>query len=441
MLRSINGQQNTEPATITVGEANYPSPFSEKLQFNAPAHGVWNIVHTGMLIPDSHQIYVCAPNCMRGVVLTAAEMNAMDRFSQVIIEEKDVIAGSIEQLTVDGVCDCLNKLPSLPKVALIFTVCVHHFVGSDLDWIYGQLAARFPDVCFVRCYMDPIMRKSGPAPDVNMRKSLYDVLTAMPENPKCISVLGGDFALDEECDLKVLLRKNGYRVRELPACDTFDEYMAMAEASLFISCYPNAIYGAEALAARLKRPHLNLPMSFGFTEIRQNELKLCNALGLEPPDFGEREEKCEVALAELKKRVGDMPVHIDYTLHPRPLGLARLLLERGFNVKCVYVDVVSGEEERDFYYLKQHFPSLLLASTTDPTCRIFHDTEPDALALGQKAAFFTGSRHFVNVVEGAGWYGYDGIIKFARAATDALDAEKDPREYISLKGLGCECCL
>lgn len=46
-----------------------------------PAHGNWNIVHTGMLLPEAIQIYVCADNCMRGVVLTAAEMNAADRFS------------------------------------------------------------------------------------------------------------------------------------------------------------------------------------------------------------------------------------------------------------------------------------------------------------------------------------------------------------------------
>ena len=31
-------------------------------------------------MPESHQIFVCAQACLRGVVLTAAEMNAMDRF-------------------------------------------------------------------------------------------------------------------------------------------------------------------------------------------------------------------------------------------------------------------------------------------------------------------------------------------------------------------------
>ncbi|MFR8351646.1 MAG: hypothetical protein ACLVB1_02070 [Blautia obeum] len=39
-------------------------------------------------MPEAIQIYVCADNCMRGVVLTAAEMNAAERFSFVIVEEE-----------------------------------------------------------------------------------------------------------------------------------------------------------------------------------------------------------------------------------------------------------------------------------------------------------------------------------------------------------------
>ena len=58
---------------------------SSGLEFNSPAHGNWNIVHTGMLLPESIQIYVCADNCLRGVVLTAAAMPAAARFSFVLL--------------------------------------------------------------------------------------------------------------------------------------------------------------------------------------------------------------------------------------------------------------------------------------------------------------------------------------------------------------------
>ena len=60
-----------EGAMIRIKDASYPAPFHPGLEFNSPVHGNWNIVHTGMLMPETIQIYVCADNCMRGVVLTA----------------------------------------------------------------------------------------------------------------------------------------------------------------------------------------------------------------------------------------------------------------------------------------------------------------------------------------------------------------------------------
>ena len=86
-----------ETISIPAGQAEFPQPFDSGLEFNAPARGMWNIVHTGMLLPEAHQIYICARGCLRGVILTAAEMNAMDRMSWVSIEENDFFDASMEE--------------------------------------------------------------------------------------------------------------------------------------------------------------------------------------------------------------------------------------------------------------------------------------------------------------------------------------------------------
>jgi hypothetical protein len=91
MLRRVNEPVNPAGAVVSIAEAQFPAPFASVLEFNAPVHGTWNIVHTGMLVPDARQIYVCAANCMRGVTLTAAEMNELERFSFVILEEEDLV--------------------------------------------------------------------------------------------------------------------------------------------------------------------------------------------------------------------------------------------------------------------------------------------------------------------------------------------------------------
>ena len=69
------------------------------------------------------------------------------------------------------------------------------------------------------------------------------------------------------------------------------------------------------------------------------------------------------------------------------------------------------------------------------------ETEKKTLAIGQKAAYFTGTKHFVNIVEGGGLLGFDGIRRMAELMEEAFETERDARDFIQQKGLGCESCL
>ena len=59
-------------AAVRIKDAKSLTPYEYGVEYGSPARGMWNIVHTGMLVPESHQIFVCAQGCLRGVVLTAA---------------------------------------------------------------------------------------------------------------------------------------------------------------------------------------------------------------------------------------------------------------------------------------------------------------------------------------------------------------------------------
>ena len=428
-----------------MADASFPKPFASELEYNSPVHGNWNIVHTGMQVPESIQIYVCAENCMRGVVLTAAEMNAADRFSYVIVEEKDLLYSNLEDLTIEGVTDVLNKRGTHPKAVLLFTVCLHHFLGSNLKYIYKKLEGRFPDICFIRCYMDPIMQKHSLTPDQKLRKAMYDPLPACEPDEKAVSVLGSDFVLNESSDLKRLLKKYGYTVRELPACNTWQELLEMSRGRLFLSCYPAGKYGMEAQAKRLGRDHLYLPGSFSYGEIERQLKQLTDMLGL--PELTEEElarerAACEETLAKAKNLIGETSIVLDYLYHPRPLGLARLLLAHGFCVKAIYLDGISPEEKEDFLWLQEHAPELELIATIQVKMRVLpRGGDEKVLAIGQKAAYFSRSRNFVNLVQGEGLYGFDGIRRTAELMMEAYHKEKDTRKLVVQKGWGCECCL
>ena len=434
-----------------IKEASFPVPFQPGLEFNSPAHGNWNIVHTGMLVPEAHQIYVCADNCMRGVVLTAAEMNAADRFSFVIVEEKDLLGGNLEDVTIEGVTDVLNRLDKKPKAVLLFTVCLHHFLGSDLDRIYGELEKRFPEIFFMRCFMDPIMQKTGPTPDQKLRLAMYDAVPEREADPRCVTVLGSDFALDEGADICRLLKKNGIRLRETPACETWEDYQKLGEGSLILNGYPAGKFGTEKQARRLGRPFLYLPGSFDYEEIQEQEEKLLGMLEqqnnrktgeIKGLDIEKEIRECEEALSHAHQIIGDTPIAVDYLFHPRPLGLTKLLLTHKFQVQSVFLDSISPEEKEVFFWLKENYPELKLISTIRPEMRVRTRQQSEKiLAIGQKAAWFTGSRNFVNMVQGGGLYGFGGIRRTAELMAEAFTEEKDTEDLVVRKGWGCESCI
>ena len=430
------------PSAISAKEAACPGPFPTKLEFNAPAHGVWNIVHIGMLVPQAHQIYICAVNCMRGVVLTAAEMNAADRFSCVVLKEEDVLEGAVEEITLQGVIDVLEKLPSLPPCVLVFPVCTHHFLGIDLGRVYGELERRFPQVTFVRCFMDPIMQKQGLPADQRLRKTMYDPLPQGPARTGVVSLLGCDFPLDPDAELRGLLAGGGYTLRELPGCRDYDEFLALGEAETLIAVFPGGAYGARQTALRLGRRFLYLPMSFDYQQIAASWQALSDHFGLALPEIAREIAACDRALEAARAVIGNALIAIDATVHPRPLELAKLLLERGFRVAEVYLDAVNGEEQAALAWLQAHAPDLPISSTILAEKRLTPRTRPEpALAIGQKAAWFTGTRHFVNLVQGGGLWGFAGVRTLARLMQEAWQTESDPEDLIPRKGLGCESCI
>ena len=455
MLKKVNEKQNIrlsadEIPHVRIADANFPAPFRSGLEYSSPARGTWNIVHTGMLIPEAHEIFVCAAGCLRGVVLTAAEMGTIDRFSTVAVRENNLLDGDMEDLVIEGVTDIINKLPKRPPAVLVYTSCVHHFTGVDLDMIYDVLRSRFPDIDFTDCYMNPIMRKSGLTPDQLMRSRLYMLLHEREKDPQAVAIIGNDLPTDEDSDLMKVLKGAGLKVHEITSCRTYEEYQQMAESSVYVSYNPDAAPGGDMLSERLGGTHYALKFSFDYDEIDATFAGLAEVLGTEPrssEEIAALRAECEKELEETKELIGDTPVSIDYTFCPRPLGLAKLLLDHGINVTRVYADGIPGGDKAAFESLQKEHPDLMIYPTVHPGMRFARSAnveeqgEGKVLAIGQKAAAFEETDHFVNVVEGGGMIGYEAVTRTCRLMREAFLEKKEMRELVQIKGLGCEVCI
>ena len=441
MLKAINGEKVPECAYIPIADAAFPSPFRSGLEYSAPARGTWNIVHTGMLLPEAHQIFVCASGCLRGVVLTAAEMGAAHRFSTVTIREHNVLDGNMEELIIDGVTDILQKLPERPPAALIYTSCIHHFMGCDLPRVYRILRERFPDVDFADCYMTPTMRKSGLTPDQLMRRQLYSLLRPRPLNMKSVNIIGNDFPTDKTSELCRLVSESGYILRDINYCSTYSEYQEMAESAVNIITNPAAVAAGETLSERLGSKYVYVPLSYDCDEIETSLNTLADSLNIPHRDWSLEKAYAEAALMKASKLIGNTPIELDYTLSWRPLSLARMLISHGFNLTSIYADSFTDEEQVDFEWLKANRPELTIYATVHAGMRMAsRKRDGKILALGQKAAYFSGTNHFVNVVETGGMSGFDGIVRLSGLMEEAFSEEKDVRKLIQIKGMGCSCC-
>ena len=444
MLKRVNGKDDMTGAEIAIKDAAFPLPFVSGLEYNAPARGPWNIVHTGMLVPESHQVFACAQGCLRGVILTAAEMLEMGRMSWISVDKNDFFDGSLERNIADGTAEIIRKLPKKPRAILLFISCVHLFAGCDFEAILSELRAAFPDIDFIDCYMNPTMRKSGLTPDQLMRRQLYAPFAPCPADPKTVNLIGNDRPTNDSSELVQLVKKAGWELRDITLCRDYEDYMRMAKSTLEITYLPTAKASGDALEKRLGRKHLYLPLSYDFDEIELNLNRLADALGIAAPDWSGAKQKALRQLELAKKAIGDMPVEIDYTATPRHVGLAALLVEHGFRVTRVYTDAMIEEERHAFERLRALAPDLLLTATVHAKMRFagkgVHE-HGEVLAIGQKAAYFSGTKHFVNIVSGGGMYGFDGVARLADLMIEAAPHEQDTETVIQHKGLGCRSCL
>ena len=428
------------PHYIRIDEADIEGIFPSSLEYNPPARGMWNIVHTGMLVPEAHEIFACAQGCLRGVILTAAEMFELDRLSWISVSEEDMFDGSLESDIIDGVCEIIEKLGHRPPVVLLYLSCIHLFAGVDFEAVIDELNSRYDDIYFVDCYMTPTMRTTV-SPVMKMSAQIYGALKPLPLDPKAVAIVGNDRATDEDSELVKIIRQNGFDLYDICSCKTYEEYLQMAKASVNISYIPTGTLAGEELSKRFGSKHLHLTVSYDFDDIEENYRILCNTLGVDMPDFSDDKAAAEQALKNAKTIIGETPIAIDYTAVTRPFELAKLLCEYGFDVRYVVADGAGAEREA-FEWLQKNRPGLLIYSPVNVNMLEEPDREHEhLLAIGQKAAYYFATDNFVNMIVGGGYYGYSGIKKIADLMADAHLNKKDRAELIKYKGMGCASCL
>lgn len=426
-----------------IGDMTYEYNADTGLAYASPVRGVWNIVHIATLVPEGHQIFVCPTSCLRGVVLTTAEMGAMDKLSTITVGEDNILEGDMEEMLYAGTERIIRQLPVKPRMIMIFTSCIHHFMAVNYRRIYKLLQEKYPDIDFVDCYMDPIMRRTAPVVPSLWRQMHRVLKPAEALNPRQVNYIGNCFPHHKEsCDLTALLYENGIVVKELNSCKTYDEFQTESQSCCNFVFHNHGVKAGKDMEIRLGQRWMKLRPGYSYEEYDQDLTDVAHLLGIPAPNKEESEllkEKVEEKVAETCQLLHGMPVSIDYTAVDHPLELASYLIDHGFQVESVFLDVFT-ERQEIFESLKEKAPDLKIYQTSGWNMRqMDRHREETVLCIGQKAAYFNDSDHFVNMIENEGLYGYRGILSLMDLIQDAYRQEKPMKELVQIKGWGCNC--
>lgn len=434
---------NAVPApSVRAADAAWPVPFKQGLEYSPPARGPWTIVHVGFLIPECHEIFVCAAGCLRGVVLSAAELGLQRRFSTISVTEDQLRDGELESTMIEGVTHILERLPKRPPAVLIYSSCLHHFAGADLGWVYRKLSQAFPDVVFTDCYMTPTLRKSEMPPDNKMRRQLYHGLRVQEKPAGGLLLAGSLEAFGPESDFARAARAAGMPFYEIPATKTYEDYQRMANARFVVTVNPAAKQAGEMLAERHGMTYRPFLLDYDEIRIDRALADLCAMLGIEVWDTTAEKAAARAALEEARRTLDGRPVAICQTATTRPIALAKRLTEAGIRVTDLFCDAFLPPERDDFEALRELAPEIRIHPTITPVMRFAAPAakRDDIVAIGQKAAWFTGATHMVNMIEGGPRWGHGGVRSLAIAITDAAKSPVDVDRIISVKGYGCNGC-
>ena len=422
-----------------IADMVYETPLDEGLNYASPVRGAWNIVHIGTLVPQSHQIFVCPTSCLRGVVLTTAELGAMDRLSTIAVGEDNILEGDMEERLYLGTKRVLDALPERPRMVMVFTSCIHHFMAVNYQRIYKILRKEYPEIDFIDAYMDPIMRKKTP-PIPCLFRQMHRVWQKGEKKAGHASFLAMMFPLTEHCDLYAHLVKNNITVHQLPLLKDYDSFKAMANSQVNFIFHKYSLLAAKDVSLRLDTPYLMMRGTYDYDEIDADMAQACRALGIPEVSKEQIEEErrlTEEAVEAVRKQLGDTPVAIDYTAVDQPLNLALYLLRHGFNVETVFLDTIN-EDRSVFEALQKEKGDLEISAASNWNMRAMdRHHEGKIVAIGQKAAYFNDTDYFIDIVDQAGLYGYRGIRELMRLLAEANAETKNMKELVSIKGWGC----
>lgn len=147
---------------------------------------------------------------------------------------------------------------------------------------------------------------------------------------------------------------------------------------------------------------------------------LADVIGVPGPDLSVYEEAVLSEVRRTKAVVKNRGIIVDSSASMRPCGIARALIEYGFNVKAVFS--LHGKEsdlpQRE--WLQKNFPEVLIIQREQYQDILGYGLSDEELCIGFDCAYLLKAKHYVDMRHDEGIFGYHGICELLRQLRNCL---------------------
>ena len=418
-------------------------PFvpEDSLQYIAPSNGNWGLVRILCLVPESHILFVTPEACGRHTAFGALNKGLKDRVSYYFVSKEEITAGYDHELK-KAAGQLLSLLNHRPKVLIVVVACIDDLIGTDIEQVMVELNAAFPDVNFIDCHMNPITGNTKTPPIVTSQKQMYSLLALATDQHKDrgVNLMGLFEPTDPGSDLYRFLSDLGIGpVRHISLYQSYDDFLSMAKSSYNFLQGPTAYLAAEFLEQELGTPYLQLFPSYRHEAIHLQYQALYQALCPDQsrpfPDLTQAQDRAETAIQETLTSLGNREIWLCDDSVMRPFELARMLVEKGFNLTTVIAGQVPAYDQAAADWLLDHAPDLTYIQAQHFRTVKFDRRNPDVLAIGFHAAYIADSPYVVPLMNDDFNFGYDGICRLMADMQYAASHPEDLAALIAEYGL------
>ena len=418
------GRENIPEELISSKHLIYSSPAT--LAYNSPGAQGFGVKRAGLAIPGSVMLLLAPGCCGRNTTILSELGGYSERFFYLMMDETDIVTGrhlkKVPQ-AVEEIYDCLEKKPS---VVMICLTCVDALLGTDMERICKR-AQKSVGIPVLPCYMYALTREGRKPPMVHVRQSIYSLLEPRKKKNTSVNLLGHFAPLEDDCELYDLLKQLGVKkIREISRCESYEEYLDMAEANFTLVLDAEARFAAADMQKRRGIPYIELPRLYQLDKIKNQYALFAAALGSKFDDDVYFEEAL-AAKEAFKAKHPHVVFAIGEGCNANAFELAFALIRYEFAV----AEVFGNLSKEDFVYIEKMAklsPDTKIYSNLEPTMIYYEPGEsPVDIVIGKDAGYYHPEAAQLEWSDDIQPFGYRGVKHFFEECERVLDEKKQEK--------------